>query len=170
WGVYPRVLPRAGSDEELIRNAMAAAKAEGMIQDGERVVITAGSPLGVPGNTNFIKVEVASTILARGMGLGKTAIVGVARVANSAAEAIAKMQPGDILVARETDKDYVPAMSKASGVIVEAGGLTSHAAIVCLQLNIPLLLEVTGLDKIPDGEVVTMDASRGLVFKGKVKV
>jgi pyruvate kinase len=170
WGVYPRCFEEATSDEALINGALDRAKAAGMVHDGELVVITAGTPLGVPGNTNFIKVEVASTVLARGMGLGKRPVTGVARRAGSAEEAQAKVQAGDILVVSGTDKEYVPAMRLAGGVICECGGLTSHAAIVCLQLGIPLLLEATDTDQIKDGEVITLDPSRGVVFRGKAKV
>jgi len=133
-------------------------------------VVTAGSPVGVPGNTNFIKVEVANTILGRGQGLGKRSICGVARLVHSAAEAEAKIQPGDILVAPETTKDFVPAMRRAAGVVVEAGGLTSHAAIVCLQLGIPLLLEFSNWADLPDGELVTLDPARGIVYNGRAQV
>ncbi|MNT02362.1 Pyruvate kinase [compost metagenome] len=149
---------------------MQAAKREGLVADGELVVITAGTPLGVPGNTNFIKVEVASTVLAKGMGLGKRSVVGTARVAATAEEALKKVQAGDILVVPGTDKDFVPAMRLAGGVICECGGLTSHAAIVCLQLGIPLLLESEGWKEIPDGETITLDPNRGVVFQGKAKV
>ena len=48
--------------------------------------------------------------------------------------------------------------------------MTSHAAIVCLQLGIPLILESSAWKNIPDGETVTLDPSRGVVFKGKAKV
>lgn len=170
WGVFPRCFEEANNDQALIDGALDRAKAAGMVHDGELVVITAGTPLGVPGNTNFIKVEVASTVLARGMGLGKRPVTGVARVVRSAEEAQAKVQAGDIMVVNGTDKDYVPAMRLAGGVICECGGLTSHAAIVCLQLGIPLLLEASDIRNIKDGEVVTLDPSRGVVFSGKAKV
>ena len=169
WGVYPRVLPRAYSDEELINNAMSLIHKEGMVHDGDLVVVTAGFPLGVPGNTNFIKVEMASTVIARGQGLGKKAIHGTVRLVHSAEEAAQKVHAGDILVTSETNKDFVPAMRMAGGVIVKEGGLTSHAAIVCLQLGIPLLLEVPDWSTLPDGEVITMDPVRGVVFKGKAR-
>ncbi|MEB3222306.1 MAG: pyruvate kinase [Candidatus Sericytochromatia bacterium] len=169
WGVFPRIAPHAFTDEELLHGAMAIAQAEGLVQDGELVVVTAGFPIGVPGNTNFIKVEMASTVIARGQGLGKQPVHGVARVVRSAQEADELMRPGDIMVTHETTKEHVPAMRKAAGVIVEMGGLTSHAAIVCLQLGIPLLLEVANWDALPNGEVVTMDPSRGVVYKGKAR-
>ncbi|MDB5096137.1 MAG: pyk [Cyanobacteria bacterium RYN_339] len=170
WGVFPRVMQRASSDDELINGAMATAQSEGLVSDGDLVVVTAGYPLGVPGNTNFIKVEMANTVLARGMGLGKRSVYGTVRHVANAEDANKRVQPGDIMVARETDKDYVPAMRMAGGVVVEAGGLTSHAAIVCLQLGIPLLLEVEGWALLPDGETITLDPVRGVVFKGKAKV
>ncbi|MEB3285037.1 MAG: pyruvate kinase [Candidatus Sericytochromatia bacterium] len=169
WGVFPRVAPHAMTDEELIRNAMALVQREGLVQDGELVVVTAGFPIGVPGNTNFIKVEMANTIIARGQGLGKRPVQGVARVVRSVEEAEGKLQSGDILVAQETTKDFVPAMRRAAGVIVEQGGLTSHAAIVCLQLGIPLILEVADWASLPDGAMVTLDPSRGVVYQGKAR-
>jgi pyruvate kinase len=170
WGVFPRVLPKALTDDELINGALAAVQADGMVSDGDLVVITAGYPLGVPGNTNFIKVEMSNTVLARGMGLGKRSVFGTVRRVMSPEEANTAIQPGDILVTNETTKDHVPAMRKAGGVIVEAGGLTSHAAIVCLQLGIPLLLEVGAWKELPEGETITMDPIRGVVFKGRAKV
>ncbi|MEB3196036.1 MAG: pyruvate kinase [Candidatus Sericytochromatia bacterium] len=169
WGVIPRLVPHALNDEEMVHNAMALLQREGLVQDGELVVVTAGFPIGVPGNTNFIKVEMASTVIARGQGLGKKPVQGIARLVRSAAEADEKIQPGDIMVASETTKDHVPAMRRAAGVIVEMGGLTSHAAIVCLQLGIPLLLEVANWQDLPDGAMVTMDPSRGVVFQGKAR-
>lgn len=170
WGTYPRVMVRVASDDELINGALAMAQTEGYVADGDLVVITAGYPLGVPGNTNFIKVEMANTVLARGMGLGKRSVFGTVRRVTSPEEASERVQQGDILVTNETTKDHVPAMRKAGGVIVEAGGLTSHAAIVCLQLGIPLLLECGDWKQLPDGETITLDPVRGVVFKGRAKV
>lgn len=170
WGVLPRVIPEPSTDEALVAEAMARIQAEGLVQSGDVVVLTAGTPLGVPGQTNFIKVEIVNNLLARGMGLGHASVHGTARVVASAEEALAQVEKGDILVAPETNRDYVPAMQRAAGVVVEMGGLTSHAAIVCMQLGIPLVLEVGDWKELPDGQIITLDPKRGVIYQGVAKV
>ena len=58
WGIRPVIMDTADSTDELIENAIRAAKAHGMVADGDTVVVTAGVPVGVPGTTNMIKVHV----------------------------------------------------------------------------------------------------------------
>jgi pyruvate kinase len=92
-------------------------------------------------------------------------------LARSAREALKKVESGDVLVATATDIDYIPAIQKAGAVVTEMGGLTSHAAIVCLEFGIPVVVGVEGaLAILPDGETVTVDGSRGLIYKGAARV
>ena len=51
---------------------------------------------------------------------------------------LAKVKEGSILVTRSTDKEMVPAIEKCVALITEEGGLTSHAAVVGLNLGIPV--------------------------------
>lgn len=170
WGVNPLLIDETKGTDELVAEAVAKALSADYIHSGDLVVITAGVPVGVPGSTNLIKVQVVGQVLRRGTGIGAMIATGPARIAASGEEALAKVQRGDILVVNGTDKDFVPAMEKAGGVITEAGGLTSHAAIVCLNLGIPVIVGVPDATKLDDGEVVTLDGRRGLVYRGVVKV
>lgn len=56
WGVTPLLLKKAESEDELFRSAIEETKKAGYIKAGDLVVVTAGLPLGVSGNTNMIKV------------------------------------------------------------------------------------------------------------------
>ena len=72
---------------------------------------------------------------------------------------------------RQTDREYIPAMRKASAIICEEGGLTSHAAIVSLELRIPCIVSATGaLAALEDGMTVTVDGRRGVVLGGSVRL
>ena len=52
-------------------------------------------------------------------------------------------------------------------VIVENGGLTSHAAVVGISMGIPVIVGAVGAsDKISDGELITVDSRRGIVYHG----
>ncbi len=57
WGVLPLVVPAAQSQEELIRSAIVGGRAAGRIHAGDLVVMTGGLPVGVPGQTNSLRVH-----------------------------------------------------------------------------------------------------------------
>ena len=79
-----------------------------------------------------------------------------------------KMKKGDILVSIATDPDIVPAMKKAAAIVTEQGGVTSHAAIVSREMNIPCVIGTKIATKVlKDGDVVEVDANKGIVKKLK---
>ncbi len=57
WGVLPWVGGRVASADQVIDEASLAALASGLVREGEKVVITAGVPVGITGTTNMIKVQ-----------------------------------------------------------------------------------------------------------------
>jgi pyruvate kinase len=58
WGVVPLVIGPCDDVEELWRRSLGAAADSGLLERGDRVVITAGTLVNVPGSTNVIKVDV----------------------------------------------------------------------------------------------------------------
>lgn len=91
---------------------------------------------------------------------------GPAQIIRSVKE-VSKINPGDVLVAPQTNPDYVPAMKKASAIITERGGRTSHAAIVSRELGIPAVVGAEhATQKIKDKEVVTVNGKTGDIYKG----
>ncbi|OGH72174.1 MAG: hypothetical protein A2921_00940 [Candidatus Magasanikbacteria bacterium RIFCSPLOWO2_01_FULL_43_20b] len=82
------------------------------------------------------------------------------------AEDMKKMNDGDILVSIATDPDIVPAMKRAAAIVTEQGGVTSHAAIVSRELNIPCVIGTKIATKVlKDGDEVEVDANNGVVTK-----
>ncbi|MFA5555098.1 MAG: pyruvate kinase, partial [Phycisphaerae bacterium] len=164
------VLPTESTDEMIKHSVDRALEAE-LIKNGDLVVITAGIPVGVAGTTNLIKVHVVGEVIARGMGIGSKAVTGKVCIIRNAEKEIDTIQEGDILVAEATDLDMIPLMMKAAAFIVEEGGLTSHAAIVGLELGKPVVVGVEkATDNFINGQIVTVDSSRGLIYKGRARV
>ncbi len=59
WGVTPLEIAETDDVEDLWNRALGAARASGIIDAGDRVVITAGTAVNIPGSTNVIKVDIA---------------------------------------------------------------------------------------------------------------
>ncbi len=171
WGVIPMIQPQISTTDEAVERALASAKEKNLLKEGELAVVTAGVPMGIPGTTNMIEVRPVSKILVKGLSLIKKVVSGVVCKALDPDTAIATMKDGYILVVRQTDKAYVPAMKKAQAIIAEEGGLTSHAAILALELGIPCIVSAAGVtDILENGMVITVDGSRGVVYQGNVKL
>jgi pyruvate kinase len=59
WGVTPLQIPESDDVDDLWRNSIAAAREAGIVEEGDRVVLTAGTAVNIPGSTNVIKVDTA---------------------------------------------------------------------------------------------------------------
>jgi len=95
-----------------------------------------------------------------GMGTGPVKIL-------KSPKEISKINKGDVLVAPMTSPDYVPAMKKASAIITDQGGQTSHAAIVSRELGIPAVVgSINATKALKDGMIVTVNGETGQVFAG----
>lgn len=74
------------------------------------------------------------------------------------------LEPGDVLVAPQTDPAWTPLFMSASAVVVNVGGQISHAIIVSRELGLPCVISVTGAtSKIPDGAIIEVDGGTGQV-------
>jgi pyruvate kinase len=119
----------------------------------------------------LIKVHTIGDIVAKGTGIGKRAANGRVVVGHDPKELLDKVKPGDVLVTRMTDADFVPILERCSAIITEEGGLTSHAAVVGLSLGIPVIVGVErATEVLRDQESVTVDVVRGLIYKGIAQV
>lgn len=77
------------------------------------------------------------------------------------------VKPGDVLVTIMTTPDMVPAMTRASAIVTDEGGMTCHAAIVARELGIPCIVGATNATKIlRNGMFVTVDGKMGIVYEG----
>lgn len=168
WGVYPTVAEKPTTTDEMFDLATKKAVDLGFAKEGDLILITAGVPVGERGTTNVMKIQLIGSKLLEAQGVGEKAVVANAVVAKSAEEAVAKAKDGMVLVVPTTDKDYMPAFEKAAAVIVEEGGLTSHAAVVGIAKDIPVIVGAKdATTTIEDGELVTVDPRRGIVYRGE---
>ncbi|MGX7059241.1 pyruvate kinase [Vagococcus humatus] len=167
WGVFPMVVEKPTSTDEMFALANQIAKDSGFATEGDFIIITAGVPVGESGTTNLMKIQLIGEKLLEAQGIGSQVVIANTVVATTPEEAIAKAQKGSILVLKTTDKDYMPAIDLASALIVEDGGLTSHAAVVGIAKGIPVIVGATDATTIlQDGTLITVDPRQGHVYNG----
>ncbi len=99
-----------------------------------------------------------------GDGVGTAVVQGRACVARDPADALSRLAPGDVLVATGTTPAYNLALSLAAAVVVEEGGLLSHAAVIARELGLTAVIGAAGaMAAVPDGALVEVDPVAGRV-------
>jgi phosphohistidine swiveling domain-containing protein len=102
----------------------------------------------------------------RGRAISPGVARGVARVIQSADE-LARVQPGDILIAPATDPAWTPVFARLAGLVVERGGVLSHSAVIAREYHLPAVAGIANIvAQIHEGETVEVDGSRGIVSIG----
>ncbi len=130
-----------------------------------RPITTTNKKLNIKNQKGDGKFDFGTPIL-KGEGASPGIVTGHVRIIRSASQ-ISSVLPQEILVAVQTNPDFVPAMKKAAAIITDFGGKTSHAAIVSRELGIP---SVVGSEKatsvLKTGDVVTVNGLTGEIFAG----
>ena len=170
WGVIPIMVQEKENTDELFDHVVDVAQKNGLVQNGDLVVITAGVPVGISGTTNLLKVQLVGDVLVSGIGVTKGSVCGNLCVCETEEQARLEFKPGDILVLPQTTNNILDLIRASAGVITEHGGLNSHTAIVGLALDKPVIVQAESATKLlRSGTTVTVDAARGIVFSGVQK-
>ena len=113
------------------------------------------------------KIEAESILVGQPASLGIAS--GIVKIVSDASQ-LDKVKKGDILVAKMTSPDFVPAMKRAAAIVTDKGGRTSHAAIVSRELGIPSVVGTEQATSIlHDGQEITVDGSHGRIYEGIVE-
>jgi len=175
------------SDEEIMRLANWALIIENHYQkpmdiewakDGitDEMFIIQARPETVHSQRNPLLVKEYQLLdkgiaLAQGEAIGSKITTGIARILHSPDEAD-KLQADEIIVTDTTSPDWDPILQKASAIITNKGGRTSHASIVARELGVPAIVGcANATDKIRDGEMITVsccEGKTGFVYQGKL--
>ncbi|MDR5660032.1 pyruvate kinase [Serpentinicella sp. ANB-PHB4] len=171
WGVESILTQHLNTTDDVINMSVKKSLEKDLIKKGDLVVITAGVPVGISGTTNLLKVHIVGDVLLSGAGIGKGAHTGRAFVVDYSNNNPKGFEEGDILITHATSKELIDIVEQAGAIITEEGGLTSHGAIVGLNLGIPTIVGAeNAMKKIATGDIITVDSKSGLIYSGKTRV
>nr|AUG32166.1 pyruvate kinase [Paulinella longichromatophora] len=165
WGVSPLLISEQVNTSETFTLAMGVAQVKGILKEGDLVIQTAGTLAGVSGSTDLLKVGIVSTVLGRGIGLGIGSVTGRIRLVEKIEEAT-RLEPGDILVAKEMKLLPLDKIINASGIILESNLNNAQTILIDSQICIPTISNVTFATRdLLEGELVTLQIKEGLVIQ-----
>jgi pyruvate,water dikinase len=113
------------------------------------------------GQVKSYRLKASGKKILKGFGIGEAIASGKAMVLRSASD-IERFEDGSVLVTEMTDPDWVPIMQRASAIVTDLGGRTSHAAIVSRELGIPAIVGTgDGTEQLKTGQSVTVSCAEG---------
>ena len=169
WGVIPRYFEYQENVETILEGSVQAALDSKAAASGDTVVAISGMLSGLERSqtTNMLKVHVAAEKIASGK-----QIVG-GRIAGP----LVRLDDGDLsdvpegaIIALSTafEGEFSGELDTIGGIIDAREGITGYPAVIARELGIPMVSGATVPDNIADGEVLSIDAERGVVFEGNV--
>ena len=172
WAVLPICIDVKETADEVLQTSIESAKAQDILKDKDMIVATGGSPLGISGTTNMIRVLSIGKSFVQGKGqlacdAEKNRFTGtICMVRDPETPILSKNIPSPpfIVVAPYTNNQMMPLLRQADALIVEDDDPTSHASTTAMALNIPVILSChNATDALQDGWKVTFDADAGTV-------
>lgn len=182
FGTYSKEVPvpedlrrkQCVSDEQLIELVKQAVKIEehygravdiewAIDKETDKVYIVQARPETVWGSKTT-----SNNVILKGLGASPGSASGRVHIILNSSE-LGSFKTGEVLVTKMTTPDWVPAMSKASAIVTDSGGMTAHAAIVSRELGIPCVVGTgNSTTLLRNGQMVTVDGSTGTVVDGKI--
>ncbi len=167
WGVTPLYVHDTDSINKIFDNGINSAMDRDLLKHGDLIVITAGIPYKIAGSTNMLKIHEVGGVNLHGQGIGKKSITAEITVINEPGD-LENFKDGNIMVIYDTDNSMLDSMEKATGIITEQSGLTSHAAIVGREKDIAVITGAKDAgQKLKNGQMITMNCQHGQIYLAK---
>ncbi len=170
WGVIPVKAPSALTLQEAIALTSSFALDQKLLQQGDLVVITTGSPFWIKGTTNTLIVESIGDVVVRARkGMGKQ-IHGQVVLIHSPHQLEVEDVQGKIVVITQCDSSYQTVLSHAIGIVLQNHPEDKESEKEALQLakalDIPIVVRADGaFSSLKEGQAVTLDPQKKVVYK-----
>lgn len=165
WGTQCFLIGKSNSSDEMFELTQSIAQAAGFVKNGDIVIMIGGTPIGMSGTTNTLKVQHVGSILLTGKGIGKLIETGEVFVLPEVRDEdfTAVLPENVVLVAKKFTRDDVQLMRRANALIseeVQSDFLTEAAS----SLNIPVIINARNATEIlSSGLTVSVDPTDGTV-------
>jgi pyruvate kinase len=170
-GVIPmsRSFVEGGADK-VVETAVDAALEADVAESGDTVVVLSGMMTELEGaqTTNMLKVHVAAETVATGRSIVDGRVTGP--VGSAPDGDLTEVPEGAVLVLDASfDDEFSGDLGRLGGIVDAREGMTGYPAMVARELEIPMISGAPVAETVLDGDVVTLDAERGVLYAGAVE-
>ena len=138
--------------------------------ENNNIYIVQSRPITTLGKKINKEGKIKGEILLKGIGASPGVGSGIVKIVNSM-EDLKKIKKGDVLVTEMTNPDMVVTMQKATAIVTDEGGLTSHAAIVSREMGIPAIVGTgDATKKLKEGDKITVYGGSGNIIAGEGEI
>lgn len=173
WGVIPYLGPICKNIMEAFAQISSFALNHHHVTNGDLVVLTGGTPFGVSGTTNSMLVESIGDVLVRGEKGHGSRVYGNAAVVITPETRAPYTVRDRILVISECNETYYTLIREASGVVlqnlVEDTKSEEYLTEQARKMDKPIIVRGdAACTTVKEGQLITLDPEKGLVYKGVV--
>ncbi|MFB6078541.1 MAG: pyruvate kinase [Halarchaeum sp.] len=169
-GVAPQYVEYTrGGASAVIENAVSAALDTEIVDSGDTVVVLSGMMTELEGTdtANTLKVHVAAETVATGRSIVGGRVSGPAyRVPDGD---LSDVPEGAVAVVPESfEGEFGGDVTKLAGIVSAETAMTGYTAMVAREVGLPMVGSASLDDAVADGDVITLDGERGVVYAGRV--
>ena len=169
WGVTPILIESQESTSKTFSKAMQIAQEMGILSQGDLVVQTAGTLTGISGSTDLIKVGLVRKVIARGLSIGESGVVGKARIINDERD-LSLIAHGEIIVVNKDLLNKLPFSKEITGIITDESEDKCNKLLKKFDKNISTICNLDCLkENIKEGDLITLQLNEGVVYKGQIE-
>ena len=165
WGLRPALHERAKTSEDLYTNALQAASEQLALEDGDNIVVVAGTLLGQSGSTNNLRVMTKGDVLVRGTSMNNHRATGTVKVCKDFDDAVQKIKKGDIAAVYGFFPEFEQFLDTVGGVLLASNEYDQNLMAKAQQKHIPIIIDVAGVNRISDGMNVEVIGAKGAVLR-----
>lgn len=166
WGVTSIYDSKIRTVIELFRDSEKIALNNRVAEVGDNIVVVLGTPVGIPGSTNTLKVVSIGNPILRGISKGTGTATGKIKICRNIEEAKEKLQDGDLAVFYKLSSEFTEFFPKLKGLLLY-GTNYDNATLTKLQsYNVPIIVDVRGVHhRLEDGMTLTINSEKQVVLK-----
>ncbi len=166
WGTKCFLIGKSNSSDEMFELTQSIAKASGFVKNGDIVVMIGGTPIGMSGTTNTMKVSHVGSVILTGTGIGKYINVGeIVKLAEGRDKDYTVVLPDNaVLVAKSVTRDDMYLLRRATAIVTEQSEDITFAEELASGLNIPIIVNAkNAMEILNEGQTVSVDPVEGTI-------
>lgn len=165
WGILPYLVDGVNDTDEVFELGKHVAVKSGIVKEGDVIVISAGTPVGISGTTNTLRIVSVGDYILQGEGKGnEKACAEVLNLSTLEKDCLINRGEKYILVAKNVEEEHLPLLDNVAGIVVEANQMSRFLEAWVKEKNVPVIYNCkNAVSLLSTGKSILMDPQTGII-------